>query len=67
MKRMVGRKLSPTSTTFVLPLIGLQPWVIKWGPKAMVLVGLWLEEVLPGLLLLEVEFLGPEEVLPGPQ
>jgi hypothetical protein len=41
------------ATTFVPPLI-------ERGLKVMVLVGLWLVAVLPGLLLKEVEFLVPE-------
>jgi len=36
-------------TPFILPLKGLRPWIER-GLKAMVLVGLWLEEVLPGQL-----------------
>jgi hypothetical protein len=49
-----GQKHNLTPTTFVLPLI-------ERGLKVMVLVGLWLVEALPGLLLEEVEFPGPEE------
>ena len=49
-----GRKHRLTDIIFVRPLI-------ERGLKVMVLVGLWLVEAWPGLLLEEVEFPGPEE------